>query len=121
MTRWLLGVAYVSIALSPLTLVGCGPIPFPDDTLDAGPAADDASIIDDATTNDGSSVEGDRGAQYFCMYHGQIFHPGDTFPAGDNCNGCSCSNGQAMCTACACFDGGTPGEDGGSSYKCGAW
>lgn len=162
MNRWMLTVACTIAALSPMTLA-CGPLPTPDDALDAGAPESDAAADDDA------AIEVDGGNPYFCVYHGQIYHPGDgfpagdgcnlcgcteeyqvvctldscadagqdagpgctyngqhydegeSFPAGDDCNGCTCSNGQPMCTGCACFDGGMPGEDSGSAFKCGAW
>jgi hypothetical protein len=56
-----------------------------------------------------------------CTYNGQHYDEGEYFEAEDHCNGCSCSYGQVLCTACACFDGGMPGEDGGAVNKCGMW
>jgi hypothetical protein len=69
----------------------------------------------------GHCVDAGQDAGPGCTWNGQHYAEGEYFPAGDDCNGCTCSNGQPMCTACACFDGGTPGEDGGSAFKCGAW
>ena len=43
-----------------------------------------------------------------CSYMGQTYREGDSFPAGDNCNSCTCLDSQVRCTALACSDGGVP-------------
>jgi hypothetical protein len=56
--------------------------------------------------------------QITCNYGGKTYYPGDTFPAGDGCNQCSCTDyGEVSCTLglCdpTCTYGGkkyTPGE-----------
>src|SRR5262245_2397166 len=46
-------------------------------------------------------IEGDGD----CVYNGETHDAGDTFPAGDNCNECSCeSDGEVLCTQIDCTD-----------------
>ena len=37
-----------------------------------------------------------------CRHNGQLRKSGETFPAGDGCNQCTCYNGGVNCTAMAC-------------------
>ena len=37
-----------------------------------------------------------------CTYYGVTYKDGEGFKDVDNCNSCSCSNGQVMCTTMAC-------------------
>ena len=38
-----------------------------------------------------------------CTYQGQSYNAGDSFPAGDGCNSCSCDEGGSVsCTEIAC-------------------
>jgi|GEM_PF-2168848 len=37
-----------------------------------------------------------------CLYKGKTYKERDTVPSGDNCNTCSCNNGQVSCTLMAC-------------------
>jgi hypothetical protein len=41
-----------------------------------------------------------------CEWQGQTFEIGETFPAGDGCNTCSCTAEGVGCTLIACVDGG---------------
>ena len=50
----------------------------------------------------------DDGGGRPCMYMGRTYQAGDVFPAGDNCNSCTCNDGQVACTLLACVDGGVP-------------
>lgn len=43
-----------------------------------------------------------------CTFMGRTYQEGETFPAGDNCNSCSCLDGEVACTDVACSDGGVP-------------
>lgn len=41
-----------------------------------------------------------------CRYNGKIYKVGQSFPAVDGCNTCSCSsNGRVRCTLRACVKG----------------
>lgn len=42
-----------------------------------------------------------------CTYNGKSYPAGATFKDKDNCNDCSCQDGQALCTLKACLDGST--------------
>lgn len=37
-----------------------------------------------------------------CQYNGRIYKSGESFPAEDGCNSCSCNNGNIGCTLMAC-------------------
>ncbi|CAI8055640.1 Deleted in malignant brain tumors 1 protein [Geodia barretti] len=37
-----------------------------------------------------------------CLYNGVIYSDGDTFPAGDGCNNCTCASGSVACTEAFC-------------------
>lgn len=37
-----------------------------------------------------------------CSYGGKEYKTGESFPASDGCNSCSCSNGEAACTLLGC-------------------
>lgn len=37
-----------------------------------------------------------------CTYKGKVYNSGESVPSGDNCNTCSCNNGQVACTLMAC-------------------
>ncbi len=39
-----------------------------------------------------------------CSYNGVTYASGSTFPAGDGCNSCRCSDGMVSCTKLACAD-----------------
>jgi hypothetical protein len=57
-----------------------------------------------------------------CFYNGQAYSIGDSFPANDGCNHCSCNvNGQAVCTKIACpapVQGHTCGGNIINAYQC---
>jgi hypothetical protein len=55
---------------------------------------------------------GDPGAQG-CTYGGRQFAIGDSFPAGDGCNTCSCTEQGVACTEMGCSTGGVGGVGGG--------
>jgi hypothetical protein len=38
-----------------------------------------------------------------CTYEGISYPHGSAFPANDNCNSCSCDNGEVVCTEIACL------------------
>ena len=40
-----------------------------------------------------------------CTHKGQTYKDGDTFPAGDGCNKCTCTSGAVNCTKIACPPG----------------
>ncbi|XP_061190318.1 kielin/chordin-like protein [Saccostrea echinata] len=43
------------------------------------------------------------GKKEVCRYNGRFYKVGQSFPAGDGCNRCTCrSNGQVICTLIAC-------------------
>lgn len=54
-----------------------------------------------------------------CNYAGNTYLDGDTFPASDGCNTCTCSNGNVACgtNVCAC----SPGHDGLDYYGGPEW
>lgn len=37
-----------------------------------------------------------------CRYNDEVYQNGDTFPKGDNCNSCTCENGNISCTDNTC-------------------
>lgn len=37
-----------------------------------------------------------------CRYNGKTYKMGESFPAEDGCNNCSCENGEVVCTLMAC-------------------
>lgn len=37
-----------------------------------------------------------------CYHNGRIYKSGESFPAGDGCNSCTCENGTAPCTLMGC-------------------
>ena len=37
-----------------------------------------------------------------CTYKNKVYKSGQGMPAGDECNSCSCQNGQVQCTLIAC-------------------
>ena len=37
-----------------------------------------------------------------CSYNGTAYETGESFPAGDGCNTCTCQNEQVICSAAAC-------------------
>ena len=47
-----------------------------------------------------------KGGDGACVYHGTSYALGDVFPAGDNCNSCTCTANGPTCTGLACVDGG---------------
>jgi len=54
-----------------------------------------------------------------CRYNGRDYHAGDTFPAADGCNTCSCTAGGSVgCTERACIADGGIGTDGGDLVMC---
>lgn len=54
-----------------------------------------------------------------CNYGGNTYAEGDTFPATDGCNTCTCTNGNAACGTNACHC--APGSDGLDYYGDVAW
>jgi hypothetical protein len=40
-----------------------------------------------------------------CTYNGKTYLEGDTFPATDGCNSCTCTNGAPLCTMMPCVNG----------------
>lgn len=54
-------------------------------------------------------TEHGKGGGVFCQFMGDVHQVGDQFPAGDNCNTCSCDiDGNVVCTDMGCIDGGLP-------------
>ncbi|GAB4161477.1 MAG: hypothetical protein Fur003_4830 [Candidatus Dojkabacteria bacterium] len=49
-----------------------------------------------------------------CEYNGKVFKNGDGFKDKDNCNSCSCANGEVVCTTMAC-DTETPAQEPGDN------
>ena len=37
-----------------------------------------------------------------CQYWGKTYKSGESFPAGDGCNSCGCTDGRVGCTLMAC-------------------
>jgi len=58
----------------------------------------------DGNGGDGNGGDG-NGGDGSCEWGGMIYADGDTFPAGDNCNDCTCYDGEVACTAVACAPG----------------
>ena len=57
-----------------------------------------------------AACRGDDGAGP-CTYYGMTYAIGDTFPAGDGCNSCSCTSEGVACTAIGCpVDGGVDAD-----------
>jgi hypothetical protein len=56
-----------------------------------------------ADTSDGGNGDGD-GIVSICTYDSVVYYEGDTFPATDGCNTCSCTSGEVVCTEMACDD-----------------
>lgn len=42
-----------------------------------------------------------------CLYDGKTYQDGESFLSIDNCNTCSCSQCEVICTEMACIDGST--------------
>lgn len=42
------------------------------------------------------------GGTMLCKYQGNFYTTGQSFPAGDGCNTCTCNQGQLQCTLMAC-------------------
>jgi hypothetical protein len=66
---------------------------------------------------DGGHGHGPRG----CIYEGQRYRPGDSFPSSDGCNSCFCGeDGQVGCTLRLCLDtcGGLLGLSCGEGQYC---
>ncbi|HVJ18289.1 MAG TPA: hypothetical protein VM686_22875 [Polyangiaceae bacterium] len=54
-------------------------------------------------TTSGGTSSGGTGSGGTCEWNGQIYEAGDTFPAGDGCNSCSCGpDGSVGCTLAIC-------------------
>jgi hypothetical protein len=51
-----------------------------------------------------------------CVYNGMPYSLDDVFPAGDNCNSCTCTMTGAVCTARVCGDAGVDADP----LSCGA-
>ena len=49
---------------------------------------------------------GDDGGAQRCEYRGMTYALGESFPAGDGCNACTCTADGASCTERACPDAG---------------
>jgi len=79
----------------------------------------------------GSVGTGGTGGTGTCVYSGSVYYPGESFPAGDGCNSCTCSeDGSVSCTRLACkgcfYNGsmyepgqGFPAGDGCNGCTCG--
>jgi Pacifastin inhibitor (LCMII) len=53
---------------------------------------------------DGAYPDAGGACQRFCTWGDDNYLPGDSFPAGDGCNTCACSdNGMVACTKMACM------------------
>jgi hypothetical protein len=50
----------------------------------------------------GDSTAGRDGNGRACEYDGTFYGDGDSFPANDGCNDCSCDDGSVLCTQIAC-------------------
>lgn len=83
------GLFFLTLTLSTASLSGCG----------------GGSEEDDATGSTGGSAGGDGSDS--CT-------EGDTKPADDGCNTCSCSDGGWACTEIGCLPDGTGGADAGT-------
>ena len=67
----------------------------------------DATQIDDDAAQDSDEID-DSDSASICFYNGKEYEVGDSFPAEDGCNTCSCgSDLMVACTsmACECRDG----------------
>lgn len=54
-----------------------------------------------------------------CSYNGHVYHVGDSFPADDGCNSCSClTGGVVTCTERACAPDGGTATDAGDLVMC---
>ena len=68
----------------------------------AGSAGKSGSGGSAGTGRGGSGTGATGGSGGTCEFGGQTYYDGDTFPAGDDCNTCTCSGGQIGCTALGC-------------------
>jgi len=60
-------------------------------------------VVAALTAGCGSTLVAPDGGDGVCRYNGVLQPPGNTFPAGDGCNTCSCTaNGEVACTLIAC-------------------
>ena len=72
-----------------------------------------AAACGGSTSNDGSATGGagggagtGGGSGITCEHGGKTYQPGESFPAGDGCNDCSCtSDGSVACTLAFCVSG----------------
>ena len=90
---WMSGLSVIFA----FALGGCG-----------GSTAQDGTGGSGGGTGGGGSggTAGTGGSGGGCDWQGQHYAPGQTFPAGDGCNSCSCEpNGQVACTLMACVQG----------------
>jgi hypothetical protein len=61
-------------------------------------ATNGVSVVRDGECDDGGGGDG-------CVYQGQRYAAGDSFPASDGCNSCGCNEGGGVaCTLIACPD-----------------
>lgn len=67
------------------------------------------------TGGGGTGATGGSGA---CYYGGSFHAVGDTYPAGDGCNDCTCTPGGSFCDSNACTGGATSSTGGTSSAGC---
>ena len=98
---------FVSAALA----AACGGSVSTDQGATGGAGGTGGGITDGGTgggiTDGGTAGCGATGgaACGSCVYDGQVYPPGASFPASDGCNKCSCENGQVQCTLVDCVTG----------------
>jgi hypothetical protein len=70
----------------------------------------DGSVACSTACDAGPPPIPDGGPGNVCVYEGNTYAVGQTFPAGDGCNTCSCSaDDTVLCTTIACGSDGGPG------------
>ena len=95
--------AWLGLAGAILT-IGCGSDSTPGPSGGAGGQAGGGTQTTGGSGGSDSSETGGVGGASTgsCIYDGQTYAEGSSFPATDGCNTCSCANGMVMCTEMAC-------------------
>ena len=132
MNRWLSGSLLVGMAAALLmgactgtsSKVGSMTSPdggmMPDGAADPdGGAGKGGSMMPDASAPDASNGQAGQ------VGGGEVCQPGDSKPAGDGCNTCSCEKGEWLCTrsVCGCTEETRPKSDSCNTCSCvnGTW
>ncbi len=100
-------VAVVTAALGSWLLPACGGS-FESGGGDSGSGGQAGGTGGGGAGRGGSASAGKGGSAgggtTNCEFDGNTYADGDSFPAGDDCNTCSCASGEVICTQKACSD-----------------